>query len=95
MPGSLTLEAIGQAATLIIRKNIKKHESKDVLLCQITNATFRRPIFPGDTICLKVDIDHRKGNLFYCTGTAFKDKKVACEAAVTLIVIDKKKFRKK
>src|SRR3989338_8386960 len=46
MPGALIVEGLGQAATLLVRYNLKGHEQKDILAYKIRSAEFFRPTFP-------------------------------------------------
>jgi len=93
MPGTLTLEALGQAATLLIRNNIPKQETKDVLLTEIKETRFFKPLFPNDRIKIEMKIVKKKKNIFECKGEIRKKDEVVCRADCTLITIDKKTFR--
>ena len=46
MPGALTVEGIGQAATLLVRSNIPNHQEKDILAYKLKEVKFMAPIIP-------------------------------------------------
>jgi 3-hydroxyacyl-[acyl-carrier-protein] dehydratase len=93
MPGMLTLEAVGQTATLLVRHTLEDHQKKDVLLASISSARFFAPLFPGDTIILKARILRSKGPVFNCSGEASKENRKVCSVSFVLVAVDKKKFR--
>src|ERR1700743_3613673 len=53
MPGVLIVEAMAQAAGVLVLKNMEDRANKLVLLVAIENARFRRPVCPGDTLRLE------------------------------------------
>jgi 3-hydroxyacyl-[acyl-carrier-protein] dehydratase len=95
MPGTLTLEAIGQAATFLIRHNIKNNSDKDILLYAVNSAEFFAPLFPDDTVTIKVKILKIKGKEFDCRGEVLKNNHVVCKGSLSLVAVDRNKFREK
>src|ERR1700744_2365010 len=53
MPGVLIIEAMAQAAGVLVLKNMPDRHQKLVLLVAIENARFRKPVTPGDTLRLE------------------------------------------
>lgn len=97
MPGLLTLEAIGQTGTLLVRHILGKRRSevKDVLLQKIHSADFKRPLFPDDLIEMEVNLVKREGHSFVCKGEVRFEEHCMAKVKFTLVVVDKKEFRKK
>ena len=93
MPGMLTLEALGQAATFLVRCNIKDHLKKDILLYHITSADFFAPLFPDDNIIIKVRIAKKSSKIFDCCGEVLNKNRVVCKARASLIVVERDEFR--
>lgn len=95
MPGSLIIEGMGQAGTLLMRYNLEKHWEKDVLAYKIKEAKFSAPTFPGDQLKYEIVLlgkDERGGLL---SAKAFVNDKVVAEAQIMLAIVDRKEFRSK
>ncbi len=63
MPGVLIIEALAQAACILaIMSSDESVRSKVTYFVGIENAKFRKPVFPGDQLCLEVEaISNRRG----------------------------------
>ncbi|HLG24685.1 MAG TPA: hypothetical protein VI564_07185 [Candidatus Nanoarchaeia archaeon] len=95
MPGALTVEGIGQAATLLARANITNHHEKDVLAYRLKDVKFMAPVFPGDQLKFDVHMiaqDQRGGVL---QGKAFVKDSLVAEAYLIVAIVDKSDFRGK
>ena len=97
MPGTLMVEGIGQAATLLVRYNVTNQEEKDVVVYEIKEAKFKEPIFPGMQIRYDVALlalDEKRATVqgrIYSRRT--KDTFIA-EALLVLVIVNKHEFRK-
>src|SRR5260370_36783064 len=60
MPGVLIVEAMAQTAGGLVLKSIPDRASKLVLLVSIEYAKFRRPVGPGDQLCVALQMSKRK-----------------------------------
>jgi len=89
MPGVLIVEAMAQAAGVLVLKNIDDRESKLVLLVAIENARFRKPVVPGDTLRLEMKVIKRKASVAKMAGIATVDGQVVAEAEVMCKLADK------
>lgn len=91
MPGVLIVEAMAQAGGLIAIKeqNCKSHEDILVYFMAIDNVKFRRPVVPGDTLFLNVELIKKKRNVWRMKGVATVDGEVACEAEFMAMVKEK------
>jgi 3-hydroxyacyl-[acyl-carrier-protein] dehydratase len=89
MPGVLIVEAMAQAAGVLVLKNIPDRHNKLVLLVAIENARFRRPVVPGDTLRLEMKIIKRKASVAKMSGVATVDGLVVAEVEVMCKLADK------
>lgn len=80
MPGVLIIEALAQAAGVLMHLNSDgSHDTADVYyLVKVDNARFTRTVTPGDQLILKVTLKRimRRMALYHCTATV-DGKKVA------------------
>ena len=89
MPGVLIVEAMAQAAGVLVLKSIPDRDKKLVLLVAIENAKFRRPVVPGDQLRLEMSVIKRKASVAKMAGTATVDGVVVAEAEVMCKLADK------
>jgi len=89
MPGVLIVEAMAQAAGVLVLKNIADRERKLVLLVAIENARFRKPVMPGDTLRLEMAVIKRRANVAKMAGRATVDGQLVAEAEVMCKLADK------
>src|ERR1700733_11240898 len=60
MPGVLIVEAMAQVAGVLVLKSIPDRKKKLVLLASIEQAKFRKPVRPGDTLRIEMQVTRRK-----------------------------------
>jgi beta-hydroxyacyl-ACP dehydratase FabZ len=89
MPGVLIVEAMAQAAGVLVLKSIDDRDSKLVLLVAIENARFRKPVVPGDTLRLEMKVIKRRASVAKMAGIATVDGQVVAEAEVMCKLADK------
>jgi len=82
MPGVLILESLAQAGGILAFKTEEDDNLKNMLtyFMGIDKARFRKPIFPGSTILLNVELIKHKQFIWMFHGTAMVDEKLCCEA---------------
>ncbi|MDA8272256.1 MAG: 3-hydroxyacyl-ACP dehydratase FabZ [Deltaproteobacteria bacterium] len=82
MPGVLILEALAQAGGILAYKTEEDDDLKNMLtyFMGIDKARFRKPIFPGSTIVLNVELVKRKRFIWMFHGKALVDGKLCAEA---------------
>lgn len=95
MPGALTVEGMGQAATLLARSNIPNHHEKDVLAYKLKEVKFMEPILPGDQIRFEIDLVAQDERSAVAQGKAFVKESLVAEALLMLAIVDKAEFRAK
>jgi beta-hydroxyacyl-ACP dehydratase FabZ len=89
MPGVLIVEAMAQAAGVLVLKTIEDRHSKLVLLVAIENARFRRPVVPGDTLRMEMKVIKRKASIAKMAGVATVDGNVVAEVEVMCKLADR------
>jgi 3-hydroxyacyl-[acyl-carrier-protein] dehydratase len=89
MPGVLIVEAMAQAAGVLVLKSIADREKKLVLLVSIESAKFRKPVLPGDTLRLEMSVIKRKASVAKMAGRATVDGVLVAEAEVMCKLADK------
>jgi beta-hydroxyacyl-ACP dehydratase FabZ len=89
MPGVLIVEAMAQTAGVLVLKSIEDREKKLVLLVAIENARFRRPVVPGDTLRIEMQVVKRKASVAKMAGKATVDGQVVAEAEVMCKLADR------
>lgn len=89
MPGVLIVEAMAQAAGVLVLSTIPDRDSKLVFLVAIENARFRKPVVPGDTLRLEMTVVKRRANVAKMAGRATVDGVLVAEAEVMCKLEDK------
>ena len=89
MPGVLIVEAMAQAAGVLVLASIPDRASKLVLLVAIESARFRRPVVPGDTLRMEMSVIKRKASVAKFAGRATVDGNLVAEVEVMCKLADK------
>lgn len=89
MPGVLIIEAMAQAAgVLVVHTMGSDAEGKLVYFMSIDQARFRKPITPGDQVHIHVKKQHSRGNVWKFKGEARVDGSVMAEATYAAMIVD-------
>ncbi len=84
MPGVLIVESMAQTAAALVMHSLNiTHEDHLVYFMSISEARFRRPVGPGDTLRLEVEKQHQRGMVWRFYGKAMVDGKLVAEATYT------------
>ncbi len=90
MPGVLLIEAMAQtAAVLVVHTLGPDAEGKLVYFMSIDNARFRRPVFPGDVLHVRVAKQRNRGNVWKFEGRAEVRGQLMAEAVFAAMILDK------
>lgn len=84
-PGVMTLEAMAQAASLVLYPYFKSQQEPhdfSVILVGLNDVRFRRPITPGDTIHFEITLTKCRSILWQFEGKATVDGKLVAEATI-------------
>ena len=79
MPGVLILEAMAQVGG-VGALNMKNNIGKLAYFLSINNARFRKPVVPGDTLRIEIDLIMTKLTVMKVHGVAKVDNEVVAEA---------------
>jgi 3-hydroxyacyl-[acyl-carrier-protein] dehydratase len=87
MPGVLIIEALAQAAGVLIVKSLDLPEDHKHIyfFAGIDNVRFKRVVEPGDQLKLHVEVLKVRRDLWKFLGTATVDGEVACTAEIMTI----------
>lgn len=86
MPGVLIVEAMAQAAGLLVGYNRRVAPNEFLLFAGIDNVRFRLPVVPGDTLTLTIDALRIRSRSAHLHGAASVDGKPAAEADILSIL---------
>jgi 3-hydroxyacyl-[acyl-carrier-protein] dehydratase len=90
MPGVLIVEALAQAAGVLALSSLKDGEDSNqesaVYFVSIDNVRFRKPVKPGDTLRLCVEVLSGKGRIWKFQGKAYVGDTLTSEAEFKAMV---------
>ncbi|MFC1672823.1 3-hydroxyacyl-ACP dehydratase FabZ [Pseudomonadota bacterium] len=90
MPGVLVVEAMAQTAGVLVVASLgEESEGKLVYFMTVDNARFRKPVLPGDTVELHVELLRSKRNVYKFNGKAIVGDKVVAEATFAAMIMDR------
>ena len=87
MPGVLLIEAMAQAAAVLILSD-PEHAGRIPFFMSIESAKFRRPVVPGDQIRIEVDVLRLRSRMGACACRCIVDGEVASEAEIRSVLMD-------
>ncbi len=89
MPGVLIVESMAQTAgVLVVHTMGVEGEGKLVYFMTIDNAKFRKPVTPGDSIHIHVEVLKSRGPVWKFKGEAMVDGQLCAEAEFSAMIID-------
>jgi UDP-3-O-[3-hydroxymyristoyl] N-acetylglucosamine deacetylase/3-hydroxyacyl-[acyl-carrier-protein] dehydratase len=88
MPGVLIVEAIAQAAGILISTSIDNLAGRVALIASINGVKIRRPVVPGDQLRLEVDGHRFKHSAACISGIAKVGDALAAEAKLRFVIVD-------
>ena len=86
MPGVLMIEALTQAAALLLLEREGAPSTTRVWLRGVDNAKFRRQVVPGDRLMLDVRLGRHRSRLARARATAYVGEQTVAEADLLLAV---------
>ena len=88
MPGVLVVEALAQTAGVLFFHSNPALVGRGFFFTGIDGVRFRRPIVPGDTVRLEINILAIKKSFFKMSATASVDGALAVEGELSAMVMD-------
>ena len=90
MPGVLILEALAQAGAILVIKSIPEQmDGKIFLFTGIEKVRFKKSVFPGDQLVLKVFYERHKLNLWKMSGKATVNGKLVAQGVLSAAIVDR------
>jgi 3-hydroxymyristoyl/3-hydroxydecanoyl-(acyl carrier protein) dehydratase len=88
MPGVLIVEALAQTGGVLLFHSHPEYRGRAFFFTGIDGLRFRRPIVPGDTVRLEVEILAMKKGLFKMAARALVDGNLAVEGEISAMVAE-------
>jgi len=88
MPGVLIIEALAQTCGVLVLKE-EDYQGKLAYFASIKNAKFRKPVVPGDTLILEIEITNHRPRVVACRGIAKVNGEVVSEADLLFTIMGK------
>ncbi|HNQ92688.1 MAG TPA: 3-hydroxyacyl-ACP dehydratase FabZ [Alphaproteobacteria bacterium] len=89
MPGVLIVESMAQTAgVLVVHTMGAEGEGKLVYFMTIDNAKFRRPVVPGDSLYIHVEVLKSRGPVWKFKGEAKVDGQLCAEAEFSAMIVE-------
>ncbi len=85
MPGVLQLEAIAQVAGVVLLKQVEVADQVAYFM-SAENVKWRRPVLPGDTLIIEVEMTKIRGRIGKAKGVCKVGAEIVSEAEVTFMV---------
>lgn len=91
MPGVLIVEAMAQAAGVLVFKSLPEEKyGRPVYFLGIDNVRFRKPVTPGDQLRLDLEITKHRQAIWGFKGKALVDGKLVAEAELLAMMGEEK-----
>ena len=91
MPGVLIVEAMAQAAGVLVFKSLPQEKyGHPVYFLGIDNVRFRKPVIPGDQLRLELEIAKHRQAIWGFKGKALVDGKLVAEAELLAMLGEEK-----
>jgi UDP-3-O-[3-hydroxymyristoyl] N-acetylglucosamine deacetylase/3-hydroxyacyl-[acyl-carrier-protein] dehydratase len=87
MPGVLQLEAMAQAAGILTLKQAENF-GKLAYFMSAESVKWRKPVRPGDTLVIEVEMTKSRGKIGKAKGACLVDGEAVSEAEITFMLID-------
>lgn len=89
MPGVLIVESMAQTAGVLVVHTLgEEGEGKLVYFMTIDNAKFRRPVTPGDSLYIHVEVTKSRGPVWKFKGEAKVDGQLCAEAEFSAMIME-------
>lgn len=88
MPGVLQLEAIAQVAGILMLRQAENF-GKLAYFMSAESVKWRKPVLPGDTLRIEVDLLKSRGKIGKAKGVCYVGEEPVSEAEVTFMLVDR------
>jgi len=88
MPGVLQIEAMAQLASILLLRNTE-NAGKLGYFMSVDKAKFRKPVMPGDTLMIQVELTKSRGKIGKAAGQCLVNGEVVSEAELMFAIMDR------
>jgi len=88
MPGVLIIEALAQTGAVLMFKSKPEWKGRVFYFGGISDARFRKPVLPGDSVRLEIDLTGQRSSLVKMHGKAVVNGEVVTEADMSAFVAE-------
>ena len=89
MPGVLIIESMAQTAAVLVVETLEGAAAgKIVYFMPVEDGRFRKPVFPGDQLQVKVSKIRSRGPVWKFKGEAYADGVLKAEAVFSAMIMD-------
>jgi 3-hydroxyacyl-[acyl-carrier-protein] dehydratase len=89
MPGVLIIEAMAQTAAVLVVETLEGAAAgKLVYFMSVEDARFRKPVFPGDTLRIRVEKLRSRANVWKFSARVQVEDRLAAEARFAAMIMD-------
>ena len=89
VPGVILIEALAQTAGIVVSKSYEYEGGKSVLFMSVSDAKFRKPVFPNDDISFEVEKLNNVKSVYKFFGLAKNNSTKVCEAKFSAMITNK------
>ncbi|MFQ5583408.1 MAG: 3-hydroxyacyl-ACP dehydratase FabZ, partial [Calditrichia bacterium] len=89
MPGVIIVEAMAQTGGILLLDGSEKSTDKLVYFMSMDNVRFRKPVFPGSTLIMELELVKKRATTCKMTGKAFVNGELVAEAEMMAAIVDK------
>jgi len=89
MPGVIIIEALAQTGGVLLLESSTNPENKMVFLMGMDNVRFRKPVYPGATLVMEIEMIKKRATACKMSGKAYVNGELVAEAEMMAAIIDK------
>ncbi|MGQ0792463.1 MAG: 3-hydroxyacyl-ACP dehydratase FabZ [Deltaproteobacteria bacterium] len=82
VPGVVIIEALAQAACVLLFASNSDFSGKTPALVGLDKSRFKKPVLPGDEVRLRVEITKKRSRMWWIKGEAFVGEALVAETEI-------------
>ena len=90
MPGVLIVEAMAQAGATLAIYSHPENKGALTYFAGIDKTRFKKPVTPGDSLRIEIDVLRAKARVWKMAGSAFVGDVLVCQAELTAVIENRK-----
>jgi UDP-3-O-[3-hydroxymyristoyl] N-acetylglucosamine deacetylase/3-hydroxyacyl-[acyl-carrier-protein] dehydratase len=87
MPGVLQIEAMAQVGAIFLM-HMRENAGKIPYFMSMDKVKFRRPVVPGDTLRIEIQVLRLRSRMSACQGRVLVDGNLCCEAEIRSVMME-------